>query len=170
MAFTNDGSEKVIDKLTVVQIAHGAQFTGQTAKGGWFGTAPIAQRSAYTQTYATADKTHANPTAAALTDSSGGAAGATLAAETLPTALTHAVGTADATVDDVGGSFNQTTLNNNFKELTTSQAANRAQLSLLRDAVASLAAQVNAIIVDHADTKQLVNSVIDDLQAYGLFQ
>lgn len=35
------------------------------------------------------------------------------------TALTHSVGTADGTVDDVGGSFNQTTLNNNFKELTT---------------------------------------------------
>lgn len=32
--------------------------------------------------------------------------------------LTHAVGTADGTVDDVGASFNQTTLNNNFKELS----------------------------------------------------
>jgi hypothetical protein len=35
------------------------------------------------------------------------------------TALVHAVGTADGTVDDVGGTFNQTTLNNNFKEITT---------------------------------------------------
>lgn len=34
-------------------------------------------------------------------------------------ALTHAVGTADGTVEDVGGSFNQTTLNNNFKEFST---------------------------------------------------
>jgi hypothetical protein len=32
--------------------------------------------------------------------------------------LTHTVGTADGTVDDVGAAFNQTTLNNNFKELT----------------------------------------------------
>jgi len=32
--------------------------------------------------------------------------------------LTHAVGTADGTVDDVGASFNQTTLNNNFREVT----------------------------------------------------
>jgi len=37
--------------------------------------------------------------------------------------LTHAVGTADGTVDDVGGSFNQTTLNNNFKEVTAKIAA-----------------------------------------------
>lgn len=33
--------------------------------------------------------------------------------------LTHTVGTADGTVDDVGEAFNQTTLNNNFKECTT---------------------------------------------------
>lgn len=80
----------------------------------------------YTQTYATADRTHANATTAALT---------------------HAVGTADNTVDDVGGAFNQTTLNNNFKELTT---------------------QIAALVADLADTKQLLNAVIDDLQALGL--
>ena len=83
----------------------------------------------------------------ALTDSSGGAVGTTLAAQTLATALTHAVGTADGTVDDVGGAFNQTTLNNNFKELTTAQASNRAQLSVLRDTVASLAAAVNNLFL-----------------------
>lgn len=33
-------------------------------------------------------------------------------------ALTHAVGTADGTVADVGASFNQTTLNDNFRELS----------------------------------------------------
>lgn len=33
--------------------------------------------------------------------------------------LIHAVGTADGTVADVGGGFNQGTLNDNFKELTT---------------------------------------------------
>ena len=33
------------------------------------------------------------------------------------TDLTAATGTADNTVADVGGSFNQTTLNNNFKDL-----------------------------------------------------
>lgn len=34
-------------------------------------------------------------------------------------ALTAASGTADGTVDDVGGAFNQATLNNNFKECAT---------------------------------------------------
>lgn len=32
--------------------------------------------------------------------------------------LVHAFGTADGTLDDVGGAFNQATLNNNFKELS----------------------------------------------------
>lgn len=90
----------------------------------------------------TADGTIAVVTApTAVTDSSGGVASATLAAQTLPTALTHAVGTADGTVDDVTGSFSQTILNNNFKELTTAQAANRAQLALLQIATASGAAR-----------------------------
>ena len=83
---------------------------------------------------------------AALTDNSGGGAtDKTIGAVTAPTALTHAVGTADNTVDDVGGAFNQTTLNNNFKELTTAQAANRAAIVALTDAVAELAAQINLI-------------------------
>lgn len=40
-------------------------------------------------------------------------------AEVQIASLTHAVGTADGTIDDVGGAFNQTTLNNNLKELST---------------------------------------------------
>lgn len=44
--------------------------------------------------------------------------------------LTHAVGTADGTVDDVGASFNQATLNNNFKELTAKVNAILAQLTV----------------------------------------
>jgi len=39
-----------------------------------------------------------------------------------------------------------------------------------KDAVASLAAQVNALRVDLEDVKQITNSLIDDLQAYGLAQ
>lgn len=88
------------------------------------GLAP-AKPAAYVQTYATADRTHANPTA---------------------TSLTHAVGTADGTVADVGAAFNQTTLNDNFKEFST---------------------QVNALVADVADVKQLVNSLIDDFQSLG---
>lgn len=42
--------------------------------------------------------------------------------------LTHAVGTADGTVDDVGAAFSQATLNNNFKELTSKLASVLAAL------------------------------------------
>lgn len=90
------------------------------------GVTPPASTPTYTQTYSTADRTHANPTAVALT---------------------HAVGTADGTVADVGAAFNQGTLNDNFKECTT---------------------QIAALVADMADVKQLVNAIIDDLQARGL--
>lgn len=42
--------------------------------------------------------------------------------------LTAASGTADDTVADVGGSFSQTTLNNNFKDLATKINAIQAAL------------------------------------------
>jgi hypothetical protein len=45
--------------------------------------------------------------------------------------LSHAVGTADGTVADVGGAFSQGTLNDNFKELS---AKVNAILQALRDA------------------------------------
>jgi len=45
-----------------------ANNTAVTAKIGFFGTAPADQPSAYTQTYATADKTIANPTCATMGD------------------------------------------------------------------------------------------------------
>ena len=92
---------------------------------------PVVKQSAYTQTYATANKTHANPTATTLTDNTAGTATTTLEA--------LADGTVYAT--DVAK------IRNNF---------------------ADLAASNNALIVDLADVKALVNSVIDDLQAQGL--
>lgn len=82
-----------------------------------------------------------------LTDNSGGAAAdGTIGAVTAPTALTHAVGTADGTVADVGGAFNQTTLNDNFKELTTAQAQDRTAIVALTDAVKELSTKLNAVI------------------------
>lgn len=42
--------------------------------------------------------------------------------------LTHTVGTADGTVADVGAAFNQGTLNDNFKELTSRLASVLAAL------------------------------------------
>lgn len=82
-----------------------------------------------------------------LTDNSGGAAAdGTIGVVTAPTALTHSVGTADNTVADVGAVYDQTTLNNNFKELTTAQAANRTAIVALTDAVKELATKLNAAL------------------------
>jgi predicted RecA/RadA family phage recombinase len=82
-----------------------------------------------------------------LVDNSGGAAAdGTIGAVTAPTALTHAVGTADNTVADVGAAFNQTTLNDNFKELTTAQAANRTAIIALTDAIKELSTKQNALL------------------------
>lgn len=73
---------------------------------------------AYTQTYATADKTHANPTASSVA--------------TTGVTQSSPYGYAGATQGD------------------------------------AVATTINAIIVDLADLKQLVNSIIDDLQALEL--
>lgn len=120
-----DAVNIVVDTTTGTKIG-----TATTQKLGFFNATPVVQRSAYTQTYSTADKTHANPTAVALTDNSGGTANTTIQA--LSDGTTYA--------NDVAA------IRNNF---------------------ADLAASDNAIIVDLADLKQLVNSVIDDLQALG---
>ena len=65
-------------------------------------------------------------------------AGVASAAQT-QTTLTHAVGTADGTVQDVSGSFDQTILNNNFKEITT-------ELALVKTDVAATITAINALV------------------------
>lgn len=105
--------------------------TATTQKLGFFNATPVVQPSAYTQTYSTADKTHANPTAASLTVADG-------------------AGTPDGTIAAIA-----------------TGGASADQASVI-EAVQELADQINKIVVDHADTKALVNSVIDDLQALGL--
>jgi predicted RecA/RadA family phage recombinase len=126
---------------------------------------------------ATADGTIGAVTApTALTDNSGGAAAdGTIGVVTAPTALTHAVGTADNTVDDVGGSFNQTTLNNNFKELTTAQAANRLAIVALTDAIKEIstiqAVNRTAIIALTDAVKELstkINALLAELRIVGV--
>jgi len=94
-------------------------------KIGFFGATPVVQRTTYTQTFSTADKTISDPTASALT-----------------------------VVDGVG------TNNQSIAAIT-------ADASVIA-AVQELAAAINALIVDGADTKAAVNALIDDLQALGL--
>lgn len=90
--------------------------TGTTV--GLYSVTPATRPTAYTQTYATADKTHADPTATSV---------ATTAAATLQ------FGYAEAQAN-------------------------------------AIPVAINALIVDLADLKQLVNSLIDDLQTLGIAQ
>jgi hypothetical protein len=109
---------------------------------GHRGAMPVAMPAAYTQLYATADRTHASRTAAALTDSVGGTVGTTVAAIPDPT---DAPATADALRD----------------ELVT------AILPTIRNALSSIIDQVNKGRADHLDTAQVVNALIDDAQLQG---
>lgn len=133
-AFTTDGSGNIALRIIMAAgaaftMAEGADITLGTVTGtkigtattqklGFFNATPIVQPSAYTQTYSTADKTHAAMTSADL----------------VTTAVT---------------------------QTTPWGFASQAQ----GDAIAT---QVNALRADVIDVKQLVNSLIDDLQALGL--
>jgi hypothetical protein len=108
--------------LDVVTVAE----SGGAGLLGFFGGTPVAKRSAYTQTYATASRTHANPNAATLT---------------------NANGTGSSTIADVTGAHSQTILNNNFR---------------------SLSDQINGLVADMANVKQIANSLIYDAQAFSL--
>ena len=99
--------------------------------------APAAARSAYTQTYATADKTHANPTAVA------------------PGAVTEYTAHASGAI---------AVTSNAATDLDTTAAA----LNTLVDECQDIQTQVAALVTDLADLKQLVNAIVDDLQALGL--
>jgi hypothetical protein len=94
---------------------------------GFYGVTPATRPSAYTQTYSTADKTHAAPTAATLSVADG-------------------AGTNDNTIGAI-----------------------TADASVIA-AVQEIADEINKLVADVADVKQVVNSVIDDLQTLGILQ
>ena len=106
-------SNVVLDATTGTKIG-----TAATQKLGFYNTTPVVQPTAYTQTFATADKTHAARTSSA-------------------------VATDAAT------------------QATPYGYATQAQADAIITAI-------NAVRADLADTAQLLNSVIDDLQALGL--
>lgn len=205
---------------------------------------PGTQGSAYTQTYSTANKTHADLTAADLTDSTTGSASTTLAAGvglhrlsfahtfiggtdavepvtnltlgykfkilswafitdvllagaggsrvanmeigstdvgtvvstcTIPIA-NAAVGTVTAgtAVSGANTGSSSATFSIEIAASGTEFTAGKGQFSILvqnmdtADALASLAAQTDALLVDLTDVKQLANSIIDDLQTLTL--
>jgi hypothetical protein len=116
------GVNFVLDAGTGTKIA-----TATNQKLGHYGVTPVVQPSAYTQTYSTADKTHANFTSADLTGITSSTTGSALA--------------------EPSAAYTQSEMQQNFRRIQD---------------------QLNALRADVADLKQLVNSVIDDLQALGL--
>lgn len=112
---------------------------------GLYGVAPTTRPTTYTQTYSTADKTHANLTAADLTDNTGQTPDSTL--ENVPDAVAAAVDGTAAQLTSVNTSF-----------------------AAIERNISDLGKIADALLVDLTDLKQLVNSVIDDLQALGILQ
>lgn len=121
------------------------EASGSAPMIGVYGVAAVARPSAYTQTYSTADKTHAGRTASTLTDNSAGTANTTV--EALPDPA-DTPASADALRDDIVANL----------------------LPALRNNFADLAAQINALKADSDDTAQVVNSILDDLQLEGWLQ
>lgn len=126
-----------------VTISGALAHTGSTK--GSYGVTPTARPSAYTQTYSTASRTHSNPTASSLTDNSGGAANTTI--EAMPDPADTPI-LADDLRDDIVANL----------------------LPAIRNNVADIAAQINALIADVANVKQVLNQVIDDFQLEGSLQ
>jgi len=114
-----DAANIVLNATTGTKIG-----TATTQKIGFWNATPVVQRAAYTQTFATADRTHAARTATTLT-------------------VTDGAGTNDGTIGAI-----------------------TADASVIA-AVQELAAAINALIVDLADTAACVNALIDDSQAIG---
>lgn len=102
---------------------------------GQYGITAVTRPAAYTQTYSSASRSHATPTA------------------TDPGA---------ATIDDPADS--PATVDALRDDLVANTIAD------IRTALAALRTQINNLIADQANTKQVLNSVIDDHQIRGDFQ
>ncbi len=130
-AETKSSGFRVDDELEIDgDLAH------QGTNVGFYNVTPVARPTAYTQTFATADDTHAARTALTMTDSTGSTPDNTVVALSV-----------------VGGS-----------------GASTAQEGEINDNFSDVTDEINKLIVDLADTAELLNSVIDDLQANGILQ
>ena len=79
-------------------------------------------------------------------------------------ARTHATPTASSMTDQISG--NPILTLPSF----TSGVVYATDFAAIKNAFSSLVAQHNALLADHANTKQVLNSVIDDMQSLGLLQ
>jgi len=90
-----------------------------------------------------------------------------VAPATRPSAYTQTYSTADKTPRRPHR--RRATVSDGAERTTTRSGAITADASVIA-AVQELADEINKLVADVADTKQIVNSVIDDLQSLGLLQ
>lgn len=116
-------------KSTTVTVADGANFVLNTTTGTKIGTAtnqklgfynatPVVQPGAYTQTYSTADKTHANLTSADLSGITSSTTGSALA--------------------EPGAAYTQAELQQNFRRIQDQYNALRADVTDLKQLANSI--------------------------------
>jgi hypothetical protein len=110
-----DATRKARQVFTISDTSNREAFrieaTGTAAAIGFLGANAQARPTAYTQTYSTATRTQTAPTAATLTDSTGGTANTTLAA--------------------VEATYTQATIRNNFADLAAMVNKNTADTLVL---------------------------------------
>lgn len=103
LAVLYDGTLKFINAAANLDASALTGFIKLGAAGATislFGATPVARAAAYIQTYNAASRTHANPTAATLTDNSGGASGGvTVAVVTDNASAANAIATLVAMVN-----------------------------------------------------------------------
>lgn len=109
------------DDMLLNSIEIDGDLNHDGANIGFYGVAPVARPAAYTQTYATATRTHAALTSATLTDITGGTANTTLVA--------------------ISGSGDDANINNNFADLA-------AQVNALRVDIENAKQVLNQVIDD----------------------
>lgn len=101
-----------------ISATTGSKIGQSTSLIGFYGNTPVARTTAYTQTYATASRTHAAMTSQVLTDNSGG--------------------TASATLQAISATYVQAEVANNFADLAANDNALRADLLSTRQVLNQL--------------------------------
>lgn len=128
------GTVTITDVNVVLGTATGTQFgTGATQKIGFFGQTPRVQCTAYTQTFATADKTHASRTAVAHTYPGSGNMFDAVAADLLINVRTDS--TANAVADIV---VNEKSLADNLNQTIVDLADTAGVVNALVDDLQAL--------------------------------
>lgn len=115
-----DGKNIVLNTTTGTKIG-----TSASQKLGFFNATPVVQPSAFNQTYSTSSANVPNPTAATLTDNSGG--------------------TANTTLESIGTTYSQTAVRNNFADLAAMVNKNTADTLALFKAVTKIIDDLQAL-------------------------